>query len=193
MSRGPIRRRLAMTTILALLLLSPTACGEAPRESEQSPADTVGIAADVPDDRSGAEDRREGEDDRPGTHAVYVPAYSHIYHHVGDAFLLATTLSIRNTDPRDSLTVTSVRYYHTDGQLVRHNLRDPRTLGPLQSMEFVVEEQDVSGGSGANFIVEWRAEGAVNPPVVEAVMISTRSGQGISFTSRGVPIETPEE
>lgn len=178
--------------VLALLLLFPVACGDAPRGWEATPADSSEIAAEDPDGRSGAEDRREGEAVRPVTHAAYVPAYSHIYHHVGDAFLLATTLSIRNTDPRDSLTVTSVRYYDTDGQLVRHDLRNPRTLGPLQSMEFVVEEQDVSGGSGANFIVEWRAEEGVNPPVVEAVMISTRSGQGISFTSRGVPIETAE-
>ena len=43
---------------------------------------------------------------------IYVPAYSHIY--VGSneqPFLLTVTLSIRNIDPANSLTVTAVDYY----------------------------------------------------------------------------------
>ena len=75
---------------------------------------------------------------------------------------------------------------------MRRFVEEPRTLGPLQSFEAIIEEQDTSGGSGANFIVEWRSDVAINPPVIEAVMISTRSGQGISFTSRGVPIQQLE-
>lgn len=67
-------------------------------------------------------------------------------------------------------------------------LQEPRTLGPLGTMEIIIEERDVSGGSGANFVVEWRAEAPVNPPIMETVMISTAHGQGISFTGRGVPI-----
>ncbi len=179
--------------VVALLALAPAGCGEAPGDSEGAPGPGAAgpeAAREAPAE-TGDVSRDAGE--RNGTRAVYVPAYSHIYHHVGDAFLLATTLSIRNTSPSDSISVTSVRYYDTRGELVRRTLAEPRTLEPLGSMEFVVEEQDVSGGSGANFIVEWRADGPVNPPIVEAVMISTRSGQGISFTSRGVPIEGPRK
>lgn len=183
-----MRRRAA----LVLLLLVPVACGDRPERSPASPPDSAGLAAADRDEGPASAESLRAEE-RPGDHVVYVPAYSHIYHHVGDAFLLATTLSIRNTDPRNPLTVTSVRYYDTGGELVGRRLAEPRTLEPLGSMEFVVEEEDVSGGSGANFLVEWRSETEVNPPVVEAVMISTRSGQGISFTSRGVPVETAEE
>jgi hypothetical protein len=43
----------------------------------------------------------------------------------------------------------------------------------------------VGGGVGANFIVEWIAEKEVSEPVVEAVMISAASNQGISFVSPG--------
>lgn len=168
---------------LALLVLAPFACGRTPPdEPDAGPVDAA--------DETEAND---SEEIRSGGHLVYVPAYSHIYHHRDDAFLLTTTLSIRNTDLRDSLTVTSVRYYDTGGTLVGRHLREPRTLGPLGSMEVVIEERDVRGGSGANFIVEWRSDGPVNPPVIETVMISTSWGQGISFTSRGVPIENPTE
>jgi len=40
-------------------------------------------------------------------------------------------------------------------------------------------------GSGANFLVKWKSQTKVNPPLIEGVMIGTRSGQGISFVSRG--------
>lgn len=125
---------------------------------------------------------------------VYVPDYSHIYHGSNlRRFGLTTTLSIRNTDPDRSITVTSVRYYNTEGELDRRFLEDPRRLGPLGTVEFVVAEHDTTGGSGANFIVEWSADRPVSEPVIESVMISTRSGQGLSFTSRGVPLVRPQE
>lgn len=125
---------------------------------------------------------------------VYVPDYSHIYHGSNlRRFGLTTTLSIRNTDPDRSITVTSVRYYNTEGVLDRRFLEEPRRLGPLGTVEFVVAEHDTTGGSGANFIVEWSADRPVSDPVIESVMISTRAGQGLSFTSRGVPIVRPQE
>ena len=120
---------------------------------------------------------------------VYVPDYAHIYHgSERRRYALTTTLSIRNTDPDRSLTVRSVRYYNTHGDLARRFLESPRRLGPFGTLEFVIAEHDTSGGSGANFIVEWSANEPVSEPVIESVMISTRSGQGLSFTSRGVPI-----
>lgn len=125
---------------------------------------------------------------------VYVPDYAHIYHgSARDRYALTTTLSIRNTDPDRSITVRSVRYYNTEGELARRFLENPRRLDPLGTMDFVVAEHDTSGGSGANFLVEWSAGEPVSEPVIESVMISTRLGQGLSFTSRGVPIVRPTE
>lgn len=60
-------------------------------------------------------------------------------------------------------------------------------------VEFVVAEHDTTGGSGANFIVVWSADRPVSDPVIESVMISTRAGQDLSFTSRGVPIVRSQE
>ena len=50
---------------------------------------------------------------------------------------------------------------------------------------YIITEDDRTGGSGANFIVVWKSEQNLNPPIIEAVMIGTHSGQGISFLSRG--------
>lgn len=117
---------------------------------------------------------------------VYVPVYSHIYHQDGTReFNLTATLSIRNTDPDHAITISAVRYNDSAGRLVRQYLEAPLQLTPLASRPFVVEEQDKAGGVGANFIVEWQAGTTVSAPLIEAVMISTASTQGLSFVTRG--------
>jgi len=77
-----------------------------------------------------------------------------------------------------------VRYYDSDGKLIRQDIKSPVELNPLASTDFFIAADDTSGGSGANFIVEWVAEKTVYEPLIEAVMISTSSSQGISFVSR---------
>jgi hypothetical protein len=122
---------------------------------------------------------------------VYVPVYSHIYHYNNQSHTinLSVTLSIRNTDLRNPMVITAVRYYDNDGKLIRKYLENPVQLAPLASTDFFVEADDVTGGLGANFIVEWVAETTVFQPVIEAVMISTASTQGISFVSNGRVIQ----
>jgi hypothetical protein len=120
---------------------------------------------------------------------IYVPAYSHIY--IGNKerpFLLTVTLSIRNIDPKHEIKITTVDYYETQGKMLKKNIDRPVVLQPLESLRYVLPEKDKSGGSGANYIVEWQAETLVNPPIVETIMIGTQSQQGISFTSRGKEI-----
>jgi hypothetical protein len=117
---------------------------------------------------------------------VYVPIYSHIYS--GDRehpFQLTAIVSIRNTDPRRTITVGTVDYYDTDGRLLRSYLDKPVVVKPLASVRYVVGESDKSGGSGAKFIVKWGSDKPLNPPIIEGVMIGTKMQQGISFVSRG--------
>ena len=125
---------------------------------------------------------------------VYVPAYSHIYHGNKESpFLLAVTLSIRNIDPEQHVKITLVDFYETQGNLLKKYLDKPISLGPLESIRYIVPQKETTGGSGANFIVEWQSEKQVNPPIIESVMIGTQSSQGISFTSRGQAITKPHE
>ena len=120
---------------------------------------------------------------------VYVPVYSHIYHQRGRPQLLTITLSVRNTDLEREILLTSVRYYDTSGREVKSHLEKPLRISALATIEFVVARDDTTGGSGANFIVEWVAGEPVPEPVVEAVMIDTSGNQGISFVRRATPIE----
>ena len=121
---------------------------------------------------------------------VYVPSYSNVF--TGPRklpFQLATTLSIRNTDMLSSFQVTAIDYYDTSGKLIRRYLEKPYILGPLASSFVHIEEKDTSGGFGANFIVKWNSDRAINSPVIECVMIGATSGQGISFVSAGQEIK----
>jgi len=121
---------------------------------------------------------------------LYVPIYSHIYSGVkGRPFDLAAILSIRNTNPNNSITLTSVKYYDSDGKLLKEYLSIPLQLNALVSTRYIITEGDKAGGSGANFLVKWKSEKKVNPPIIEGVMIGTHSGQGISFVSRGQVIK----
>ena len=120
---------------------------------------------------------------------IYVPVYSHIYSQGGKPFLLESTLSIRNSDPDKEITIRSVRYYDTNGKLIKKYLEKPLRLKPFASAEFLVKQTKIEGGSGANFIVEWAAKTEVNKPIIEAVMIGIEGQASISFARPGSAIE----
>jgi hypothetical protein len=126
--------------------------------------------------------------------SVYVSIYSHIYSGLkARPFDLAAILSIRNTDINQPVTIVSVKYYDTEGKLLKEYLDDPIQLKALASTRYIIMEGDKAGGSGANFIVKWKSNKKVTPPIIEAVMIGTHSGQGISFVSQGQVIEEHRE
>ncbi len=121
---------------------------------------------------------------------VYVPIYSDIYHMSGERrFLLTATLSIRNASLQDTMYVRSVDYHDSSGTLSRQYLNKTIALHPLESVEFVVENEEDQGGAGANFIVHWGTNSSALKAVIQGVMIGTASQQGISFVTEGVVVE----
>lgn len=122
---------------------------------------------------------------------VYVPVYSQIYHHnsQNSKMNLSVTLSVRNTDMNYPLIITSVYYYDSYGKLLKKYIENPVELKPLASTEVFIRANDISGGIGANFIVDWVATNIISPPIIEAVMISTALNQGISFLTEGKVIK----
>lgn len=121
---------------------------------------------------------------------LYVPVYSEIPYGDRDHTLdLTVTLSIRNIDRKSAVMVRKVDYYNTKGERVRAYAQEPRVLPPLAAVEFIIKASDRSGGISAGFLVEWESEQLCVPPVVEAVMISTASTQGISFSSQARIVE----
>ena len=113
---------------------------------------------------------------------VYVPVYSNVYSGPkANEFLLAAMVSIRNTDPKESINIVRADYYDNEGKLVKSYFQGGKTLAPLASSHIYIKEYDEKGGPGANFIITWQAKSLVNEPVIEALMLGLKGGQGISF------------
>lgn len=126
-----------------------------------------------------------------GGQTVYVPIYSHIYiWERGRTMELTSTLSVRNTDLTHPIIIASVNYYDSNGKLVRKYLKQPVELPRLASTNFIVDQEDTTGGAGASFIVEWVTQKQVSLPVIEAVMINASGNQGVSLVSPGRVIKT---
>lgn len=120
---------------------------------------------------------------------VYVPIYSDIYNQTRDSrTLLTATLSIRNTSIRDSLFISKIDYYNTEGDLVRSYLEQPIYLRPMESIDYVIEQQDNAGGSGANFLIDWYSKKPLHP-LFQAVMVGGLGAQAFSFTTDGIEVE----
>ena len=134
---------------------------------------------------------------RSAGQSLYLPIYSHLYH--GDVnprtgkpseTLVSTHVSIRNTDPALAVTIISARYYNTDGKLLREFLTKPQAIPPLGTFELYVPRSDSSGGSGANFMIDWTAERPTNPPLVEALHADIREARTLLFVTTARPIQT---
>lgn len=117
---------------------------------------------------------------------VYVPAYSEIFFDNREkTWSLTVTLAIHNTDLDNPITITSAKYYDTDGNFVTEYFDQPFTLAPLGMTSIVLERSDDRGGVGANFVVDWQSETEVSEPVIEAVMVGKLGTKGLGFISPG--------
>ncbi len=173
-----IRVRLVLLLFIVILAACQGNAGTSP------PPDPVAENKQV------AEPAKAGAVDRAVMgQTIYVPIYSSIYDYNAKTQLpLAATLSLRNTAVKKSIIIKSVEYYDTTGKLIRSYVNQALAVRPLATLSYVVERSD-QAGAGANFIVRWVATEKVPPPVVEAVMINSRTQQGISFISQGRVIE----
>ncbi len=120
---------------------------------------------------------------------VYIPIYSDIYSVDRlKSTLLTATLSIRSTSLVDTTYINDIDYYDTNGKKVKSFIDQTLILGPMQSIDYVIERDDNSGGTGANFLVTWGAEKNTKP-LFQAVMIGTSGQHGLSFIVDGISLK----
>ncbi len=120
--------------------------------------------------------------------SVYVPAYSHIYLAESSQVPLAVTLSVRNMNADKRLIIKSVDYFDTRGEKLESLISGWFALAPMATASFVIDQQNLSGGAGANFIVHWATDESAQEPLIEAVMAGYRGTKGLSFSSRSVKL-----
>ncbi|AZQ64317.1 DUF3124 domain-containing protein [Flammeovirga pectinis] len=120
----------------------------------------------------------------------YVSAYSDLYYQQGNTkFHCTVVLSLRNISLEDTLYFTDIKYYDSKGKLVRDYIKKNLVLKPLESAEYIVEQQEKEGGVGANFIVEYGTKNTPkNKALIEAINIGNFGRYGFSFKSDAVLI-----
>ncbi|MBK5191785.1 MAG: DUF3124 domain-containing protein [Flavobacteriaceae bacterium] len=121
---------------------------------------------------------------------TYLSIYSQIYsvseHKTHN---LTAMVSLRNTSPSDTIYLLKADYHDTKGHLIRTYFDKTIYLSPLETIEIVIEEVDVEGGTGSNFIFDWKIPKSASEPLFEGIMNSTTGQQGISFVTDGIRIE----
>src|SRR6478752_3943242 len=102
----------------------------------------------------------------------YVPAYSNVAMSQGKLRVdFSVTLSVHNASETQPLVIKRIAYFDTSGKMVESYLKQPAPLKPLATVTLFIPTDDVRGGTGANFIVDWAATGEIAEPVVEALMV----------------------
>lgn len=164
---------LRLSILFAVLIAA--ACTNVQRDSEVGSAETASVGVDSFTTRI----LQEGV-----KHMVYLPVYSNVAVSGGDVKVpMTVTLSVRNTDLSESIIVSKVEYYTSEGIKAREYAEGPMVVEKLETIEFIIPQKDLVGGSGANFIIEWTSSEPVNEPIFQGVHINSNSG--ISFITQG--------
>lgn len=121
----------------------------------------------------------------------YVPAYSSVAMSQGRLRVdFSVTLSVHNASETQPLVVRRIAYFDTAGKQVESYLNAPVALKPLATASIFIPTDDVRGGTGANFIVDWAATSEITEPVVEALMVGGIANAHYAFISQGRPTRT---
>ena len=121
--------------------------------------------------------------------STYLSVYSEIYSYSEErTYDLTVTVSMKYIYRQDTVYITKAEYFNTEGKSIRTYVDKPVYIKPMETLEIVIDQKDLQGGSGGNFLFDWRVKNQNIEPHFEAVMISTYGQQGLSFTSQGIRI-----
>ncbi|WP_456619767.1 MULTISPECIES: DUF3124 domain-containing protein [unclassified Bradyrhizobium] len=171
-----MRMGLAAAMLLCPLTLAAPAAAQSKVNIEQSFADSLTALP---------------KEDLGVSGGFYVPAYSSVAMSQGKLRVdFSVTLSVHNASETQPLVVKRIAYFDTTGKQVESYLKAPVALKPLATVSVFIPTDDVRGGTGANFIVDWAATGEIAEPAVEALMVGGVANAHYAFISQGRPTRT---
>ncbi|MCF8238906.1 MAG: DUF3124 domain-containing protein [Saprospiraceae bacterium] len=166
-----------MKYILLLVALLVIGCTQTPEISSINPENWAKRMADI----SSLDSLEYGK--------TYLSVYSQIYstseHKTHN---LTAMVSMRNTSDQDTIYLLKAEYFDTHGNPVRTYFDHPVYLAPMETTEIIIDEMDIAGGTGSNFLIEWKIPAHCPEPLFEGIMNSTMGQQGLSFATVGVRI-----
>ncbi|WP_179344221.1 DUF3124 domain-containing protein [Winogradskyella ursingii] len=122
------------------------------------------------------------------TGSTFLSVYSQIYVRNSETLSdLAATVSIHNPNLENEIYIEKAVFYNTHGEPIRSYFHQPIFIKSMETVQIIIDGIDNEGGTGANFIFDWRT--SASPPIFEAVMLTTYGQQGISFVTEGKRID----
>lgn len=118
--------------------------------------------------------------------SVYSQMYSFTQH---KKYNLTGMVSLRNVSESDTIYLTKADYFNTHGTKVRTYFDYPIFVLPMETLEIVIAQKDVEGGTGSNFLIDWVIPADCPEPLFEGVMNSIEGNQGVSFTTHAKKIK----
>ena len=116
----------------------------------------------------------------------YLSVYSQIYSFTQKRkYNLTGMISMRNVSEKDTIYFSRADYFDTEGNKIRTYFDFPIYVLPMETLEIVIDQDDIEGGTGSNFLFEWIIPNNCPEPLFEGVMNSMQGTQGISFVTHG--------
>ena len=95
-------------------------------------------------------------------------------------------LKVRNTSFLDSIYLSRVDYYDTNGRLLKNFIDSILLIKPMTTADFTVKS-DAFKEVGDNFIVQWHASELVQKPIIQVVGYDAAAS--VITTEHGVLLE----
>ena len=105
----------------------------------------------------------------------------------------SVTLSVHNASETRPLVLKRIAYFDTSGKMVESYLKSPVALKPFSTVEVFIAANDVRGGTGANFVVDWAATGEIAEPAVEALMVGSVGSRALCLHQPGAADQGHQE
>ncbi len=120
----------------------------------------------------------------------YLSIYSQIYSlSEHQTHSLTAMVSLRNISDLDTIYILKAEYFDTHGKSVRRYFDKPIFLAPMETTHIIIDEIDTTGGTGSNFLFEWKIPKNCPEPLFEGIMNSMMGQQGLSFTTHAIRIK----
>lgn len=126
---------------------------------------------------------RHSKDLSEGT--TFLAVYDQIATSSSENHDLCATISIRNTNTKDSVYIEKGTLFNEQGKAIHHFFDETIYLRPMETINLVLDEKLVNEKKGSNLLFEWACNSKASEPFFEGVMISSSGHQGFSFVTRG--------
>lgn len=101
-------------------------------------------------------------------------------------------LSIHNASWTNVLAIEKIEYRNGAGQLIESYLNDPVYLKPYASLQVLIAQDDVRGGTGASFTVDWSTVEGADEPLIEAIMTAFTGPHSYAILAPGRRVSRPQ-